>query len=217
MNYPFKNRSVFGRIVAILFLFALCATWSPVVRAQTIDTNHPPTPGDVLTNVPKGISAVVDFGLNLLPYWDKGATNAFGDSELEIYTGPTWKAATAGGATPFVDLGADYYFVRNFGLGADAVTFGNGQGSSVIDSAHLDLLGRKDIGNVAGFLLLGAGRDFTLNRYCVEFGSGIEFRYTTGVGMLVQTKYCKLFDKVSSFTSSTDHVWLTTVALSIHF
>lgn len=198
-------------IITIAFLaFSLSAF------AQTIDTNHPPNPGDVLTNVPRGISAVVDFGLNLLPYWDKSDSNVFAANEIVLLTGPAWKAATASGSTPYLDLGAEYYPIKNFGIGADAVTLGNGSGSSDINSAHLDIIGRKDVGNVAGLVFLGGGRDFGQNLYDFEAGAGLEFRYKTGVGLRVDTRYLKRFEKLSGVKDG-DHEFLTRVCLNIHF
>jgi hypothetical protein len=212
-NRKSNNKQTMKKLLSVVALLGLAIS----LQAQTIDTNHPPQPGDVLTNVPKGISAVVDFGLGLLPYWDKNLTNSFNANEFVILSGPAWKSATANGSTPYLDLGAEYYFARNFGAGVDVVTFGNGKGSSDIDSAHLDLIGRKDVGNVAGFVLLGGGRDFGINRYDFEAGGGLEFRYSTAVGMRVDTRYIKLFDKFKNLTSSTDHEFLTRVVLDIHF
>lgn len=201
------------KAVAVLTL----AIASLTASGQVIDTNHPPNPGNVLSNAPTGISAVVDFGLGLLPYVDKTATNSFGANELVILTGPAWKTATASGVTPYLDLGAEYYAWKNFGLGADAVTFGNGTGSSQLAQAHADLIGRKDVGNVAGLVFLGGGRDFEFNRYDFEAGAGLEFRYSNGVGVRVDTRYLKLFDTFANLSGKTDHEWMTRIVLDVHF
>jgi len=198
-------------ITIALLAFALAA------NGQTIDTNHPPQPGDVLTNIPHGVSAVVDFGLGLLPYWDKTASNSFSANEIVLLTGPAWKSATASASTPYLDIGAEWYPAKVFGLGADVVTFGNGAGASTIDSAHFDLIARKDVGNVAGFLLLGGGRDFGINRYDIEAGGGFEFRYRTGVGLRVDTRYLKQFDKFQSLGDSKEHQFLTRIVLDVSF
>lgn len=202
-----------------LILLAIIAA-SVVANAQTIPTN-PPTAGDVLTNivVASGGSAVAQFALNLLPGWDKTATNVFGANELELETGPVFKSITAAGSTPYISVGANYFYTQNFGGGAEVITFGNGQGSSTIDSVHAFALGRKDLGNVAGHLILGAGRDINLNRFDVEFGGGLEYRYSTGVGLLVDTRYCYLIGRNGSAkaASKDDHEFLTRVVVTLHF
>jgi hypothetical protein len=175
-------------------------------------TNAPPFPTNQVEQVASG-SAVATFALNLLPYWDKTMTNAYNAKELELIAAPTWKSVAASGSTPYLSIGADYWFTKYFGFGADALTFGSGSGSSDLEGGHAYFLGRKALGNVAGILLLGGGRDKNLNLWNVEAGVGIEFRYKTGVGFLVDTRYIRYVDS----GTGPDHELLTRVGVTLHF
>src|SRR5690349_19619451 len=102
---------------------------TPVV--VTIDTNNPPTAGDVSSNIlqqvgrASGGASIVGFALDLLPYWDRTATNTYGSGELVFGTGPAFKSATVSGSTPYLSIYSDWMPARYFGIGADLVTFGN--------------------------------------------------------------------------------------------
>lgn len=202
-----------------LILSALIALAALAASAQTNLLTVPATPPAFPTNQlvsAAGASAVASFALNLLPGWDKTATNSFNAHELEIEVSPTWKSATASGSTPYLSIGGAYYLTKYLGLGGDVITFGNGTGTSDLDSAHVFFLARKDMGNVAGHVLLGGGRDNNLNKFCGEAGIGLEYRYSTGVGILVDTRYV-YFAKQSAGSTVPDHEFLTRVGVTIHF
>jgi hypothetical protein len=99
----------------------------------------------------------------------------------------------------------------------DLITFGSGNGSSDLDSAHGFLVGRADKGNAAGHLLLGGGRDLNRKAFDFEAGGGLEYRYSTGIGILVDTRYLKFFDTSGGFKLRDDHEFLTRVGITLHF
>lgn len=179
------------------------------LNAQSVPLTPPVFPTNQLISA-VGASAVAQFALNLLPAWDKGATNMFGPG-LELEVSPAWKTATASGSTPYLSVGGSYFFSKLFGAGGDVVSFGNGAGSSTVDSVHVFGLVRKDMGNIAGHFILGAGRDVNLNKFMGELGVGLEYRYATGVGLLVDTRY------LVSGSHAADHSFLTRVGVTLHF
>lgn len=210
------NTAQMVKVAAMLVLLAILFSAFSQAKAQTLPAT-PPTTDQVRSNLlgVTGASAVATFALNLLPGWDRTATNYFQARELELETGPVWKSATTSGATPFISVGGNYFFTRSIGIGGDAITFGNGTGQSDLDSAHAFGILRADKGNVAGHILLGGGRDVSLGRYLAEIGGGFEYRYSTGVGLLVDTRYVYRFE--SGKLRDGDHEFLTRVALTLHF
>lgn len=196
----------------LLTIIGLCATLT-ASQAQTIPTEPPPFDTNAVLKA-AGASAVATFALNLLPGWDKTANSFTNLHEFELEVSPAWKAVSASGSTPFLSIGGQYMFTRYFGAGGDIITLGNGSGSSDIDSAHVFAIARKDIGNVAGYAMLGGGRDVALNRFSVDFGVGLEYRYSTGIGLIVDTRYLKYITKLSG---QPDHDFLTRVGATIHF
>src|SRR5262249_51831678 len=151
---------------------ALCFT----ARAQNTNIvagGIPKTPPAFQTNeivTAASGTAVAGFALSLLPYWDKTTTNTYQAKELELIAAPLCKSASPYGSTAFLDIGANYFFTKNVGIGADIVTFGPGDGSSDLDSGHVDLIYRKDIGNVAGLVMVGGGRDKARTAWDAEAG-----------------------------------------------
>jgi len=183
------------------------------VQAQTLPTNAPAFDTNAVLQATGG-SAVATFGLSLLPYWDKSFMAFTNKNELELAVGPAWKSATATGNTPFIDVGARYWLTKNWGFGGDILTFGSGSGHSDLDSGHAYFMGRKASGNVAVFFELGGGRDKVLNKWAAEAGGGLQFRYKTGIGLEVGTRYVRFIDAPSS---APDHEFLTSICTTIHF
>ncbi|PWU18927.1 MAG: hypothetical protein C5B50_07875 [Verrucomicrobia bacterium] len=149
--------------------------------------------------------------LSLLPYWDKTLTNTFSAGEFTLEAAPAWKTMTAAGNTPYVSVGGDYFFKRYLAIGGELLTFGNGQGSSSLDSALANLTLRKDIGNIAGYALIGAGYDFNTDRFVAALGPGITYRYSTGIGLFVDTRW------TIEGTAKERNGWLTRVGVQLHF
>lgn len=205
----------------------LRAATPPAPLVVTVDTNNPPDPGTVRSNLlgtvarASGGAAIVGFALDLLPYWDRNATNSYGSGELIFGTGPAFKSATVSGSTPYLSIYSDWMPTRYFGLGVDMVTFGNGTGTSDLDSAHGYLIGRKDVGNVAGLVEVGGGRNVTWSKYDFEAGGGLEFMYSTGVALRLTTRYVYYPDKIGSFSNAgsnkASHEFLTELSLNIRF
>lgn len=196
----------------ILTAIGLIVAVSVQAQVMVNPTNPPVFDTNALVQATGG-AAVAQFGLSLLPYWDKTMTNAYG-KELELTVGPAWKSATVSGNTPFIDVGARYWFTKNWGLGGDVLTFGSGEGSSDLDSGHVYFTGRKASGNVAAFFQLGGGRDKVFNQWIVEGGGGLQFRYKTGIGLEVGTRYVRYIDKTPM---GIDHEFITGVMTTIHF
>jgi hypothetical protein len=199
------------RLIALIGLIALTA--SAQTNILTVPSTPPTFPTNQLASAAGG-SAVATFALNLLPYWDKTRTNDFAAKELELEVSPTWKSATASGSTPYLSIGGNYFFTKSLGAGGDIITFGNGTGTSDLDSAHGFFIGRKELGNVEGHVILGGGRDNNRNDWCYEAGAGIQFRYSTGIGLLVDTRYVRFASKLSNMD---DSEFLTRVGVTIHF
>ena len=183
------------------------------ITAGGFPTNAPSFDTNAVITGASG-SAVAGFALSLLPYWDKTMTNAYGANELELEVSPTWKSAAASGSTPYLSIGANYFITKYFGFGGDMLTFGTGNGASDLDSGHAYAILRKNTGNVAAFMLLGGGRDKNRNEWLVEAGGGLEFRYSTGVGLLVDTRYARY---VANEPNLPDHEFITRVGVTIHF
>ena len=160
-----------------------------------------------------GASVVASSVLNMLPSWNKSLPYFTNAHELELEVSPTWKSATASGSTPYVSFGANYFVTPTLGIGADLITFGNGTGTSDLDSGHVFGIFRKSVGNIAGHLMLGGGRDNNQNLWVAEAGGGVEYRYSTGVGILVDTRYVYYPSK----SAASDHEFLTRVGITLHF
>jgi hypothetical protein len=201
-------------VLSVLSCSILC------LSAQTDNTNIvsgglPVMPPDFPTNQLQqvaGASVVASSVLNMLPAWNKNLPYFTNAHELELEISPTWKSSTAAGSTPYVSFGANYFITPSLGIGADVITFGNGTGTSDLDSSHFFGLFRKSSGNIAGHLILGGGRDNNRNQWDAEFGGGVEYRYSTGVGILLDTRYL-LYPE----SKPIDHEFLTRVGLTLHF
>jgi hypothetical protein len=199
-------------VIGLAFMVSVQAQGTNPI-AGGFPTNPPAFDTNALTQAAGG-SAVASFGLSLLPYWDKNFLAFTNKNELELAVGPAWKSATASGNTPFIDVSARYWLTKNWGFGGDMLTFGSGSGNSDLDSGHAYFMGRKASGNVAAFFILGGGRDKVLNEWAAEFGGGIQFRYKTGIGLEVGTRYVRFIEKNAA---NIDHEFITAISTTIHF
>jgi len=199
-------KTLVNRKSKIAYLFASLHLCAFALKAQP---SAPPLP-PLATNA---VSTLAPFeaALTLLPYWDKTLTNTFNAGEFTLEAAPAWKTMTAAGSTPYASIGGDYFFQRYLAAGGELITFGNGQGSSSLDSALANLTLRKDIGNIAGYAMVGAGYDFNTCRFLAALGPGITYRYSTGIGLFLDTRWT--IEGGSRERSG----WLTRVGVQLHF
>ncbi len=169
-----------------------------------------PAPLDQATNVANA-PQLFSLALNLLPAWDPTATNTFGPNEFTIESAPLWKTMTASGTTPYNSTEGDYFFNQNFAAGAELISLGNGTGNNAIDSTFINVTARKDVGNIAGYLLAGAGYDFNRHSLAGAVGPGIIYGYRTHLRLFLDTRF-ELEGK-----SSGNNGFLTRVGLQIPF
>lgn len=183
MNTTRQIRRIGPLVMTALAALTLAAAEQPVVGLFDPATGH--------TNT-TGFQNVYDGALALLPAYDPAATNSFAAGEFNFGLAPAWKSETAAGTTPYVDLAGDYFFTKNVGVGADAVLFGNGQGSDTLDTVSLGPVVRTIRGNVALYFRADAGRDFNLKHWQAEFGPGICYRGALGkiqTETFIETRY----------------------------
>lgn len=205
-RYSLLLTSVF--VAALLVVIAIASCQSARAQTNTITatgadgtvwqfnlgTNGFPTGLPVAVSGPntnlnlQAVAAPISFLGSVLPGFDPTLTNTFNSGELTIGFAPLWKSQNAAGATPYLSTYADYYFARNFGAEAELVSLGDGTGSSTVDSGAVELLARKDVGNLAGKLMLGGAREFNAGRYGVDLGAGIEYRYRNHIGIGLDTR-----------------------------
>lgn len=150
--------------------------------AQTITATNVLT---IPTNAPGPFQALA----TILPLWDPSASNTFNSGELFFAATPLWKSQTASGSTPYLSTSGGYFFTKNFGAEAEVITFGDGTGKSFVDSCDVHFIARKDVGNVAGYLFGGGGRDLNTQRFLAELGGGLEYRYRTRISFFADTRY----------------------------
>lgn len=172
------------------------------------------------TTPPPNLSAVTNGSalfaniINLLPQADLSITNgpaSYQSGELEFEASAVFHTINAVGLSPYASLGANYWFTRNYGIGGEVVTLNDGSGVSTADSSSAYFLARKPIGNLAGYVLAGYDRDFHLGENYGRIGAGLEYRYNTGIGLMVDTSY------LVAFQNHADNGWLTRVGLTVHF
>ncbi len=86
-------------------------------------------------------------------------------------------------------LGVNYFFTRNFGIGAD--THIEDDHGRFIDNLAGHALVRFPIDNInlAPYLLAGGGRDFQINRWFTDAGFGLEFRLNRNTGIFADGRY----------------------------
>jgi opacity protein-like surface antigen len=192
---------------ALLTIALLAALLLPAA-AQTGITPPPNLPA--ITNG----SDVFKFALNMLPQADLSITNgpsSFQAGELEFEASAVFHTLNAVGVSPYASLGANYWFTKNLGLGGEIVTLNNGSGTSVADSGSAYMLARKPLGNIAGYVLAGFDRDFHLGENFARMGAGLEYRYNTGIGLMVDTSY------LVGLKNQSDNGWLTRIGATLHF
>lgn len=177
---------------------------------SNVNTNEPTlgTIAQAATNSPVG--TVLGFAFSLMPQWDKTATNTFNAKEGVLRVAPLWKNATAAGSTPYLATAGEYMFTKNFGAGGELVTLGNGTGTSDIDSVNFYAVARKDLGNIAGYFLIGGGRDYAASSYTFQAGPGVEIRYKSGIGLFLDTRLVETGHKDGAS-------FMTRFGASIHF
>ena len=114
--------------------------------------------------------------------FDLFGTASLGKSSIEELSGDTIDEDTEWG----LGIGANYFFTRNIGVGADAYT--ENSSGSFVDSASLNLIGRFPIGE-SGFapsVFGGGGRQFDNDEwwFC-QVGGGIEYRFNRSTGVFL--------------------------------
>lgn len=198
-----------GSSLALLLLlhFAFCALSSP---AQTNIPVTPPAPFQQATNQSAAL-AVFNAALNLLPAWDPARSNDFQSAEFTLESAPLWKSMTAAGTTPYNSTEGDYFLTRNLGLGAEMISLGNGSGNNSIDTLNLTVTLRKDLGNVAGYLLLNGGYGFNQHGFEGAFGPGLVYQYQTHLRLFLDTRF------ELAGTKGSQSGFLTRVGLQIPF
>jgi len=191
----------------IMAAAALLAAGLSQSQAQTV-----PGPLQGATNPPSaGALAPFEALLGILPDWNPSLTNTFGSSEFNIESAPLWKSMTAAGTTPYNSTEGDYMFSRNFGIGAEIISLGDGTGNNTVDSVGANLTLRKDIGNVAGYLLVGGGGDINKSKGFAAIGPGIIYGYQTHIRLFLDTR-CEL-----EGIKQQDIGWLTRLGMQITF
>lgn len=86
--------------------------------------------------------------------------------------------------------GLNYFFTRNFGLGADAYT--ENVRHSFIDSSSMNFVGRLPLGQsgFSPYLYGGFGRQFDASEvWFGQAGAGIEYRFNHKIGVFLDARY----------------------------
>ena len=89
-----------------------------------------------------------------------------------------------------IGVGANYFFTRNIGLGADA--YSDNSTGSFIDSASANLILRLPLGEggFAPYAYGGGGRQFDMAEvWFGQVGAGIEYRFTTNFGAFLDARW----------------------------
>lgn len=196
------------KLSSLILIGALAAAALPAL-GQTSNsppttpvTQSPPIPSafEQATNQSTG-TIVFNALLGVLPAWDATQTNDFQSGEFTIESAPLWKTTTAAGTTPYNSTEADWFFSRNFAVGGEIISLGSGTGSSSIDTLNLSLTLRKDVGNIAGYLLADLGYGFNFaetlkngqiqaeGRFEGAFGPGVIYQYQTHIRLFVDTRF----------------------------
>lgn len=192
-------------LMILLMLFALD------VKAQTNDPLAPPATPPTSIGLSNSPFAPLNALGSILPYWDSTLTNSFSSNEFFIDVVPLWKSQTASGSSPYLSTEAGYFFTKNLGASGELVSFGDGSGSTVLDSAAILGQARFASGNVAGRLMLGPSYELPHHAFGADLGGGVDLRYQTGIDFFVDTRY--RFE----FESTGVDGWLTRVGLRLNF
>lgn len=200
-----RNR-ISGGCAFILLLILHSAFFVLPCSAQT----NLPAPFQQATNQTASL-AVFNAALTLLPAWDPTQTNTFQAREFTLESAPLWKSMTAAGTTPYNSTEADYFITRNIAVGGEIISLGNGSGNNAIDTLNAAFTLRKDIGNIAGYLLLDGGYGFNQRRLEAAFGPGLIYQYQTHLRLFLDTRF-----EISG-PQSNQSGFLTRVGLQIPF
>ncbi len=105
-------------------------------------------------------------------------------------------------------VGMNYFFTRNFGLGADSQILDNG--GDFIDNASGNVIFRWPIGCVAPYVFGGGGREFGPHyQWTGDAGGGVEFRLNHWTGIFADARYV--------FTAKTSDYALIRAGLRLAF
>jgi hypothetical protein len=114
--------------------------------------------------------------------FDVFGTASLGKSSIEDLSGETIDEDTEWG----LGIGANYFFMRSLGVGADA--YSDDTSGSFVDSASLNLIGRFPLGE-SGFapsVFGGGGRQFDGDEWWfLQLGGGIEYRFNRSTGVFL--------------------------------
>lgn len=187
-----------SKITALILCSTLClfAFFSSAQTSPTLSTNG-------------AFSQVIGFALNLLPQWNQSATNSFTSGEMEFSTAPLWKTQTAAGTTPYFSTSLADFFTKNFGAGGELVSFGDGSGSSIADSASLLGILREPVGNIAPYAIFSAGRDFSKGKWQGGIGPGVSYQTTTIFRTFIDTRF------TAEGTRNQDFGWMTRIGVTL--
>jgi hypothetical protein len=206
-----------GYIALILGAVLSCALFTtPKVDAQSSAPPVPPSLQPSLTAptsiiVPDDAPAIFKGISAIWPNYDPTLTNTYNAGDISAGLLPLWKTATAAGSTPYLAFTGDYFFTKHVGMEGEFVTLGNGAGKTAIDSAAVWFKARKDVGNLALNVFGGPAHDWHNGAWAVDFGVGVEYRYTTGISSVVDTRYR------NEFGHSAESGFLTRVGLKYAF
>ena len=158
-------------------------------RGQTNNPLAPPTTPPTSIGLSNSPFAPLNALGSILPYWDSTLTNSFSSNEFFIDVVPLWKSQTASGSSPYLSTEAGYFFTKNLGASGELVSFGDGSGSTMLDSAAILGQARFASGNVAGRLMLGPSYVLPHHAFGADLGGGVDLRYQTGIDFFVDTRY----------------------------
>lgn len=197
------------RVCVTLMVLLFLAAFN--VKAQTNNPLAPPSTPPTSVDLTNSPLAPLNALGSILPYWDSTLTNSFSSNEFFIDVVPLWKSQTASGSSPYLSTEAGYFFTKNLGASGELVSFGDGAGATVLDSAAILGQVRFDSGNVAGRLMLGPSYELPHHAFGADLGGGVDLRYQTGIDFFVDTRY--RFE----FGSTGIDGWLTRVGLRLNF
>jgi hypothetical protein len=169
------------------FALLLIFNFSLLIFNCSAQTNLP-APFQQATNQTASL-AVFNAALSLLPAWNPAQTNTFQAGEFTLESAPLWKSMTAAGTTPYNSTEADCFLTRNIGIGGELISLGNGSGDNAIDTLNLALTLRKDLGNIAGYLLIDGGYGFNQRKLEAAFGPGVVYQYQTHLRLFLDTRF----------------------------
>ena len=184
ISRPTARNRIAGGCAFILLLILHSAFFILPCSAQT----NLPAPFQQATNQTASL-AIFNAALALLPAWDPTQTNAFQANEFTLESAPLWKSVAAAGTTPYNSTEADYFLTPNIAVGGELISLGNGFGNNAVDTLNVAFTLRKDLGNIAGYLLLDGGYGFNQHRPEAAFGPGLIYQYQTHLRLFLDTRF----------------------------